>query len=44
MWSEKVLCNEIFESFAKEVWMECFGKLAAAGGMGAIIRFGKPLL
>lgn len=43
MWSEKVLCSEIFESFDKEVWMECFGKLAAAGGMGAIIQFGETI-
>lgn len=43
MCSEKVLCSEIFESFDKEVWMECFGKLAAAGGMGAIIQFGETI-
>lgn len=43
MWSEKVLCSEIFESFDKEVWMECFGKLASAGGMGAIIQFGETI-
>lgn len=43
MLPEKLLCSEIFQSFDKEVWMECFGKLASAGGMVAIIQFGEAI-
>ncbi|KAG2243816.1 hypothetical protein Bca52824_094331 [Brassica carinata] len=37
------LCNDVFERFGSNVWMDCFSKIAAQAGMLAFLQFGKTV-
>eukprot|EP01018_Ginkgo_biloba_P011403 Gb_28526 [translate_table: standard] len=41
--SERQLCSQIFQNFDREVWTECFGKLASGGGMDSLMQFGEAI-
>ncbi|CAN4105218.1 unnamed protein product [Withania somnifera] len=39
--AEYKLCNDVFEQMGLDVWMSCFGKIAAQAGILAFLQFGK---
>ncbi|CAA7015252.1 unnamed protein product [Microthlaspi erraticum] len=41
--AEFKLCNDVFERFGSNVWMDCFSKIAAQAGMLAFLQFGKTV-
>lgn len=41
--AEFKLCNDVFERFGANVWMDCFSKIAAQAGMLAFLQFGKTV-
>ncbi|KAF8110853.1 hypothetical protein N665_0078s0047 [Sinapis alba] len=41
--AEFKLCNDVFERFGSNVWMDCFSKIAAQAGMLAFLHFGKTV-
>lgn len=41
--AEFKLCNDVFERFGLNIWMDCFSKIAAQAGMLAFLHFGKTV-
>ncbi|XP_057423884.1 exocyst complex component EXO70A1 [Lotus japonicus] len=41
--AEYKLCNDVFERLGLDVWMGCFSRIAAQGGMLAFLQFGKTV-